>query len=208
MRCLKIIIILLVTAVTWISASTAVAWTRYGHGHHRHDFYHPRYHSHHGYIHDLRPIYSVTYTETDGWDLIEKNQSRRALDVFEKLSNESPAAGGPQLGIAIAAAETGELSKSVTAMRLALNYNPGVLRFFEPENWLKIRLINLVKTINKHPRRLQNQDAYFMMTAFYYILKDKDACLEAARLGRKANDTTDSALNLFYMAEKDDWRFH
>ena len=47
-----------------------------------------------------------------------------------------------------------------------------------------------------------------MVAAFYYILKNRDACLENVRLGEQAEDTSDSALNLFYMAKNDEWKFH
>lgn len=216
MSCLRIIIALLVAAMAWVIASQALAWTR--HGHHRYDFYdrydpcqnhfHPWRHGPPRYIHDYRPRYTDMYTEQDGWDLIKKYRSHTALELFENISGTTPAAGGPKLGIAIAAADTGQLSKSVTAMRLALRYHPGALQLFEPEDWLKYRLKRLVKKYQGRSHGLQNQDAYFMIAAFYYMLKDRDACLEAVRLGKKANDTSDSTLNLFYMAENDEWRFH
>lgn len=216
MRYSRIIIILLVTAMAWGMAGQATAWTR--HGHHRYDFYdrynpynrpfYPWRHRLPGYIHDYRPRYTEIYTEQGGWDLVKNYRSDTALEIFEDISNATPVAGGPRLGIAVAAADTGQLSKSVTAMRLALRYNPGALQIFKPEDWLKDRLKSLVKKYQGQSHGLPDQDAYFMQAAFYYIVKDRDACLEAVRLGKKADDTSESALNLFYMAEKDVWRFN
>ena len=56
-------------------------------------------------------------------------------------------------------------------------------------------------------QELQEPDAGFMLAALYYLLKNREACLEAVRVGKASGDTSDSALNLFYMAKKDTWRF-
>ena len=55
-----------------------------------------------------------------GWDLIRKGRSHTALDVFAEIANYNLASGGPKLGYAIAAADSGQLSKSVWAMRRVL----------------------------------------------------------------------------------------
>lgn len=217
----RIIITLFIAVMVWGMPGQVPAWTR--HGHHRYDFYdrydpydrYDRYHRHlypwrhrlPGYIHDYRPRYKEMYTDKDGWDLVKNYRSDTALEIFEDISDSAPAAGRARLGIAVAAADIGQLPKSVTAMRLALRYNPGALQIFKPEDWLKDRLKSLVKKYQGRSHGLPDQDAYFMQAAFYYMVKDRDACLEAVRLGKKADDTSESALNLFYMAEKDAWRF-
>lgn len=218
MNCFRIIIPLLIAATIWATAGQAMAWTRHGLNRYgfdgrydpHHSFFHPWYHGHGhpGDIHGYGSRYKDIYNEQDGWDMLKKYRSNTALEIFEDLSGETPAAGAHKLGIAIAAADTGQLPKSVTAMRLALRYNPGALQLFEPEDWLKDRLKKLVKKYQGQFHGLQNQDAYFMRIAFYYILKDKEACFEAIRYGKKTNDTSDSALNLYYMAENDEWKFH
>jgi tetratricopeptide (TPR) repeat protein len=204
----RIIKILSITAIAWAIAGETSAWTRHRpHRHHilspyHHHFHHPHY-CYPEYVHDYRP----QYTEQDGWEQIKKNRSDTALEIFENASDANPAAGGPKIGIAIAAADIGLLSKSIIAMRQALRYNPGALQLFEPEEWLKHRLKKLIKKYQGRSHGLRDQDAYFMAAVFNYMLKNKDGCLEAVRLGKKADDTSDSALNLFSMAEKDTWRF-
>ncbi len=60
------------------------------------------------------------HTMSYGWDLIRKGRSHTALDVFAEIANYNLASGGPKLGYAIAAADSGQLSKSVWAMRRVL----------------------------------------------------------------------------------------
>lgn len=204
----RIIMALSAAVLAWITADPAISWTRSDL--HRHGGYYRYYpYSRHScpWRHDRQPPYKETHTLQDGWDLIKEGQSLAAIKIFENISKATPAAGIPRLGIAIAASETGQLPKSVTAMRMALRYNPGAIQLFEPEDWLTDRLKKLVKKYQGPTHGLPDPDAFFMTAAFYYMLRDRAACLEAARRGRKTNDTSDSALNLFYMAEKDEWRF-
>ncbi len=204
--------IISIAAITWAIAGETFAWTRLPHHRHHgfrpyHNHFHHRYRSLPGYGHDYQPGYTHLYTEQDGWDLIKKYRSDTALEIFEDISDVRPAAGKPKIGVAIAAAEIGQLPKSVTAMRQALRYNPAALQLFEPEEWLKLRLKKLVEKYQGRSHGLNNQDACLMRTAFYYMLRNQDACLESVRLGKKAEDTSDSALNLYFMAENDRWRF-
>ena len=206
---------LLILVMAWGMADPTLAWRRCGH--HRYHFHDrfspcPRHftpwrHCPRTFCHDHLARRTVVYTEQNGWDLIKNGRSQTALGIFEAISAAAPASGNPRLGIAVAAADTGQLAKSVAAMRRALEFNPGALQIFEPEAWLKERLPPLIKKFENPSPGLAIQDIFFMQAAFYYLVKDQHACLEAVRRGKQANDTTDSALNLFYMAENDEWRF-
>lgn len=210
-----IIFILLTAAAIWHAGGTAYAWTRTWYNRHdihdRYGYYYrhhgPFHHRPHWHIHNYHPRYKNLYTEKDAWELIENNRSYTALQIFEGLFHASPAAGRLKLGAAVAAADAGQLSKSIELMRQVLQYNPGSLQVFEPETWLTDRLKGLTKKFQEQSNELPGQDARFMLAAFYYLVKDREACLRSVQMGKAANDVSDSALNLFYMAENDAWRF-
>ena len=114
----------------WPTADTAQAWMRHWHDdygpyddyhHHYRHFGYPPY----GYTHRYHPKIADRYTEKDAWELVENNRSQKALEIFEKLAGTAPSSGRLKLGAAVAAADTGQLSKSVRLMRQVLQYNPG-----------------------------------------------------------------------------------
>lgn len=203
--------IALIVWVLMVITDVASAWHR--HGHHRHFGYHHynrhhfdrhHYHRHH-YRHPWHsyhdyPRYRVSYTLDDGWRLLQQNRSREALTIFEKLNQSSPGAGLPKLGVSIAAADTGNLSKSITAMRRALVFHPGALYQFKYGPQLGDTLKRLILKYRESDAVSEN-DVYFMQAALYFLLKDKPACLQAVNRIKQGNDTSDSARNLFYMVE-------
>ena len=204
-----------------ILSGAAQAWNRDRHhrnhryDRHDHRYYHYRYdhrhrHSspyyrnyrHPGYHRYHTPRYKNYYTMEDGWDLVKKDRSHTALDIFEDLAKSNPGAGGPKLGYAIAAADTDRLAKGVWAMRRALQFGPGAFQQFSPDRRLEGKLKRLVSKYEGRSHGLPEKDAYFMQASLYYLLKDTRACHRAIERNKGVDDYSDSAKNLYYMAEK------
>lgn len=186
-------------------SDTASAWSRYDHyRHYRYDpfdrHYH-RHHWHHRHHYHHYPRFRVSYDINDGWNFIKKDRSNTALEIFEDLDNSNPGSGIPKLGYSIAAADTDRLGKSVWAMRRALIFHPGALYQFKPDVQLKNKIKQLVSKFQGRSHGLSEKDAFFMQASLYYLAGDKISCLQAIRLNKDANDTSDSAKNLYYMAE-------
>lgn len=156
-----------------------------------------------GYTRYYRPQYADHYTVEDGWDLIRRHQSHTAFEIFMDIAESNPAAGQPKLGIAVAAADTGRLPRSVWAMRRLLEFTPAAIQLFRPDDWLIHRLRRLVGKYHSRSHGLPQKDAVFMQASLYYLLKDKTACLAAIDLSREVNDDSDSARNLYHIAEND-----
>jgi len=216
MKFIRIIQIIAIAGLMLMLSSPAAAWNRQErYRHHRYDNYNynrhyyrhrgvsPHYRSfrYPGNIRHYYPRYRDNYTMEDGWDLIKKDRSHTALDVFGELAKSNPGSGSPKLGYAIAAADTDSLSKSVWAMRRALIYHPGALEHFRLDTRLENKLKRLVSKYRGKSHGLPEKDAYFMQASLYYLLEEKDACFEAIRHSKEANDDSDSAKNLYYMAE-------
>ena len=212
MKVTQLIQISLVSVFILTAWSEALAWSRHHYRYDHHDrFFHRHYypspyyrsyrHYRHPYHHDYR-WYRQDYTMADGWNMVRQGRSGIALNIFEDLSERHPGAGGPKLGYAIAAADTGRLEKSVWAMRRALQFGPGAVQIFKPDRQLEGKLKRLVEKYQGRSHGLPDKDAYFMQAALYYMLADKAACSEAIRLSREMDDTSDSAKNLYFMAEK------
>ena len=215
MKFTRIIQIIAIAGLILMLSSLAAAWSRqerYRHhrydNYNRHDYRHlvvsPRYRNfrYPGNIRHYNPRYRDNYTMEDGWDLIKKDRSNTALDVFGELAKSNPGAGGPKLGYAIAAADTDSLSKSLWSMRRALIYHPGALEHFRMDPWLENKLRRLVSKYRRgRPHGLPDKDVYFMQATLYYLLEKKDVCFEAISHSEETNDDSDSAKNLYYMAE-------
>ncbi len=180
MKFIRIIQIIAIAVLMLMLSSLAAAWSRQEHyRHHRYDNYNLHYDRHRGesphyrgfgYPGNIRhdyPRYRDNYTVEDGWDLIKKDRSHTALDVFGELSKSNPGVGGPKLGYAIAAADTDSLSKSVWAMRRALIYHPGVLEYFRLDPWLENKLKRLVSKYQGKSHGLPDKDAYFMQASLF-----------------------------------------
>ncbi len=151
--------------------------------------------------HQYSQRYRKQYTMDDGWRLIKKGQSHRALDIFGDLAKSNPGASGPKVGYAIAAADMNRLSKGVWAMRRAFQYGPSVFHGFELDGRFEGKLKRLVSKYQGRSHGLPEKDAYFMQASLYYLLEDKNACFEAINRSKAVNDYSVSAKNLYNMAE-------
>ncbi len=201
MKFLRLIHIMLIAILVLMISGLAHGWNR-----HRYDLWDRHRYRHHGYsphyrdFHHYRPRYQYTTIEA-GWDLVKKGRSHTALEVFGRLAKSNPAAGEPKLGYAIAAADTGQLSQSVWSMRRALQFGPGAFQMFAPDLRLRGTLERQVVKFKGRSHKLPQKDAWLMQASLYYLLGDADACLAAIEKSKNAKDTSDSAKNLYYMAE-------
>lgn len=226
MKLSRIIHIIIITGLVLIIGIPAQAWTRYqrdrhyyrdrhhsrDYGYNRYRIYNRRYYRNHdsspyykswrppSYNYS-RPQYTDHYTMEDGWDLVKKGRSHTALDVLGQLAKSNPDAGGPKLGYAIASADTGQLSQGVWSMRRALTFGPGAFQQFVLDPRLESRLERLVSKFHGRSHGLPEKDVYFMQASLYYLLNDTNACLAAIEHSKNTNDRSDSAKNLYYMAQ-------
>ncbi len=206
MKFLRLIHIILITCLVLMISGLAQGWTRHRYDHwdrhrYRHHGYSPHYRDYHRPdYHHYRPRYQYTTIE-DGWNLVKKGRSNTALEVFGRLAKSNPGAGQPKLGYAIAAADTGQLSQSVWSMRRALQFGPGAFQMFVPDLRLRGTLERQVIKFKGRSHKLPQKDAWFMQAAIYYLLKDSENCLNAIDKIKKAEDNSDSAKNLYYMAQ-------
>jgi tetratricopeptide (TPR) repeat protein len=141
------------------------------------------------------------YTLSHGWDLLKKGRSHTALDVFSKIAESYPESGEPKLGYAIAAAESGQLSKAVWAMRRALEYDSQFFRLFSMDVRLERKITHLTGKYRGHSHGLEKHDAHFMIASLHYLLGNRQECLQAIEKIKKANDYSPSARNLYHLAE-------
>jgi hypothetical protein len=214
MKFIRIIQIIVIAVLVLMISGLAWAWSRHeNYRHYKYDNYNRHYYRHRGvspYYRNYRypghtrhyyPGYKDNYTMDDGWNLIKKGRSHTALEIFGKLAKSNPGDGSPKLGYSIAAADTDRLSKSVWAMRRALQYHPGALQHFKLDLRLESKLKRLVSKYQRRSHGLPDKDAFFMQASLYYLLEDKNSCFEAISRSKEANDYSDSAKNLYYMAE-------
>lgn len=202
MKNLQLLKIAIVAGLVLMNYGPAAAWCRYDNDHYHRYGYHNRYHHHYpGDLDHDYPEYKDLYTMENGWLLIEKDRSQKALDVFKKLVKSNPGAGLPKLGYSIAAADTDKLIESVWAMRQALIYHPGALYQFKLDTRLKDKVKMLVSKYQGQSHGLPEKDASFMQASLYYLLGDKKECFQAIIRNKKDKDNSDSAKNLYYMVE-------
>lgn len=211
MNVIRIIKILTIIILTIFLSGQAFGWHRHWHeydrfnNHYRHSNF--RYNGYPGHHYEHWPQYTQKQTVQDGWRRIKTDRSDEALEIFEGIASSKPTVGEATLGVAVAAADTGDLDRSTRAMRRVLKYNPAVFRLFQVDDGLLQKFVQGAGRFQGGVSGMTAADTWFMRAAFHYLLRDMEPCLEAVRLGRKALDNRDSSLNLYFMAENDRWRF-
>ncbi|MCG8379039.1 MAG: hypothetical protein MI865_06150 [Proteobacteria bacterium] len=118
-----------------------------------------------------RTIRNYHYKDSEGWDWLAKGNSGYAIDIFAIQSQQNLYSGVPKIGFAIAAANNGEIERSIRAMRRAIRTDPESLnklpishehRFAIREFPIKDKLIT-----NK-----ENDDNAFMLAVLSYLQQD------------------------------------
>jgi len=211
MKPVHIIFIATLIGVFFLKSGLAVAWTNQGHYRDSHSShtYDDRRHSAPYYKNYYSPKHTNQYNRRNephhtmayGWDLIRKGRSHTALDVFSEIANYNPASGGPKLGYAIAAADSGQLSKSVWAMRRVLEADSEFFRHFSIDGRLERKLVRLTRKYRGYSHGLRERDAHFMTASLHYLLGNRRECLEAIERNKKVDDYSPSAMNLHRLAE-------
>jgi hypothetical protein len=181
---------------------------RFGHGYDRHaGYYYGLHHDNHRSYGEYKYLYDPHKRDHGdrlafGWDLLRQDLSGRALRVFGDVAEAYPLNGEPKVGYAIAAAETGRLSKGVWAMRRALQYDPDALDYVSLDYVLRVIVKDLIgryKYWNDYGVR--EIDSYFMVAAFHYLLGEWDASEKAMDRVRYLKDYSVSAKNLRHLIQ-------
>ena len=145
---------------------------------------------------DLRSA-TTTTANTDnslGWLLLANGEVDGALKTFALQIRNDPNNSILKVGYALAAAETGDLHKGVSAMRGALRSDPDSLHYLVLEEDLQSIVKNLVLRYeaDSYQTTLTTAASNFMIASLYYLLGDAGS----ADLFLPAQDTDSSTRNL------------
>ena len=129
-----------------------------------------------------------------GWLLLASGEAHRALKTFSIQTRKTPNNSIIKVGYALAAAETGDLHKGVSAMRGALRSDPDSLHNLTLDEDLQGIVKNLVHRYedDRDDTSLATAATDFMIASLYYLLGDT----ESAGLILPAQDTDSSTRNL------------
>lgn len=129
-----------------------------------------------------------------GWLLLASGEAHRALKTFSVQTRKAPNNGILKVGYALAAAETGDLHKGVSAMRGALRSDPDSLHNLTLDEDLQGIVKNLIHRYedDRYDTTLATAATDFMIASLYYLLGDA----ESAGLVLPAQDTDSSTRNL------------
>jgi tetratricopeptide (TPR) repeat protein len=129
-----------------------------------------------------------------GWLLLAKGEAHRALKTFSVQTRKDPNNSILKVGYALAAAETGDLHKGVSAMRGALRSDPDSLHNLTLDEDLQGIVKNLIHHYEdgRDDTTLATAATDFMIASLYYLLGDA----ESAGLVLPAQDMDSSIRNL------------
>lgn len=129
-----------------------------------------------------------------GWLLLASGEAHRALKTFSVQTRKDPNNSILKVGYALAAAETGDLHKGVSAMRGALRSDPDSLHNLTLDEDLQGIVKNLIHRYedDRYDTTLATAATDFMIASLYYLLGDA----ESAGLVLPAQDTDSSTRNL------------
>ena len=129
-----------------------------------------------------------------GWLLLARGEAHRALKTFSVQTRNDPNNSILKVGYALAAAETGDLHKGVSAMRGALRSDPESLHNLKLDEDLQGIVKNLIHRYedDRYDTSLATAATDFMIASLYYLLGDA----ESAGLVLPAQDTDSSTRNL------------
>lgn len=158
--------------------------------------------------HNLKGTYHSGYSSYQhslnyGWELVGKGRSRSALEIFAQLARSNPSNGDPKIGYAVAAADLGLFSKSVWAMRRALEYEPSSLHRLSIGTHLAGTIGYLSEQFRNSYHGLNTSDTYFMLAVLYYLLGEPAETQSAIEVVRHSGDYSKSAQNLYYLVDQE-----
>jgi hypothetical protein len=126
-----------------------------------------------------------------GWALFERGQAAAALDAFAEQATSNPIKGGPKIGYALSAAQLGDLTTGVWAMRRACEIDSHALHY-----------VALTDSQTEQVKRLAEQystgseaaeDRSFMAAALHYLSRDLDTARAKIDEAMALGDTSQAA---------------
>ena len=223
---LQSIFVIIFSFTSLLLTENATAWSdhdRYHKGdrshhyykHHRHhkkyhprhtpnwDDYHHRLHyrfNFHSHVHPWHYHDYPRYTDSNGWEMIKKDRPRKAMEIFDELADRNPNRGEPKVGLAIAAAQSRQMSEGVRFMRRALKDDPESLNRIRMTPKLYEPIKQVAEEYRSGSHRLNPGDKHFMGAALYYLMGELDICFEEIEKGTAVNDQNSSTMNLHRLA--------
>ena len=132
------------------------------------------------------------------WSLLVMGKSDAALRQFVRLAGALPESGEFKVGLALAAADSGDLSGGARAMRRALRTAPESVATVVVDPRLSPCLERLTSRYVRWLARRDDvgQDATLMLASLYFLRRDLESARYAIELGRVAGDRSPSVDNL------------
>jgi len=131
------------------------------------------------------------------WQLFAKGRIGDAQKVFTRAEVDDPKDAVAKVGLALTAAESGDLKRGIWAMRRALRVDPQGVRYVPVDRRVGERIHSLIATYRRHADdEYKRLDYAFMLSALYYLVNENQNALEQVQLAIGYGDTSDSTDNL------------
>jgi hypothetical protein len=135
--------------------------------------------------------------EQRAWQLLRLGDAAEARRVFTPLTGARARTALPSVGLALAAAESGDLVRGVSAMRRAFLDDAEIVRCAPIDPRMRARLLQLVERYSERPGgEPDGRDADFMRAALYYLLEELSAAEVSIDRAIHEGDQSPSATGL------------
>jgi len=129
-----------------------------------------------------------------GWQQLASGNPKGALKTFATQASNSPKKGNYKIGYALSAAEGGNYSKGVWAMRRAAKIDPDSLHYLSLDSELEAVINNLVEDYNNSDdSKINETDRGFMVATLNYLLHNHEAAQQALPVHDKQSSTVNVA---------------
>ena len=134
--------------------------------------------------------------EEHAWLLLRLGDADEARRAFAPLARGPARTALPSVGFALAAAESGDLERGVSAMRRAFLDDAESVRCAPVDQRMRARLLQLVERYSERPAGEAGWDADFMRAALYYLLEELSAAELSIERAIRKGDQSPSATSL------------
>jgi hypothetical protein len=135
--------------------------------------------------------------EQRAWQLLRLGDAAEARRTFTSLTGARAHTALPSVGLALAAAESGDLVHGVSAMRRAFHDDAEIVRCAPIDPRMRARLLQLVERYSERTGgEPEGRDADFMRAALYYLLEELSAAEVSIDRAIREGDQSPSATGL------------
>jgi hypothetical protein len=135
--------------------------------------------------------------EERAWQLLRLGDAAEARRAFTPLTGARARTALPSVGLALAAAEAGDLERGVSAMRRAFDDDAESVRCAPIDQRMRARLLQLVERYSERSGDAPDgHDADFMRAALYYLLEELSAAEVSIDRAIREGDQSPSAAGL------------